>query len=473
MKCDSQNFSANAAQALHDTQLQTALGRAKSGFIDKRRKAIALVDDFEFLKQRAQAAKQRALNQMPALLQQFESRLQAVGGQVHHARTPDQLNRIVLDICQRHQARTVTKGKSMVSEETGLNSALEQAGLDVVETDLGEYIIQLAQEPPSHIIAPAVHKTRQQVAALFRQHHALGERSLEQIAELVEEARTMLRQRFLAADVGITGANLLVASTGSVAIVTNEGNGDLTATLPRVHIVTTSIEKIVADLEDAGAILEVLARSATGQSMSTYTSFFTGPRRPGDLDGPTEMHVILLDNGRSELLESEFAAMLRCIRCGACLNHCPVYASVGGHAYGWVYPGPMGSVLTPLMTSLAQGHELPNASTFCGRCEEVCPMGIPLPQLLRQLRAMEHQHKLDNPRWRLGLQIYAWLATHPRLYHAIMNLSTRLLYWSRHRKTASLRLPFARGRALQHELPAPRQPVTFMQQWQQQKRRAP
>lgn len=464
---DARQFIPNAEAALQDTTLQTALTRAKSGFVDKRRKAISLVDDFEHLKMQAQAAKQKALDNLPALLAEFEQNLRANGGQLHRAVTPADLNRIVLEICQRRNASVVTKGKSMVSEETHLNAALEQAGLDVVETDLGEYIIQLAQEPPSHIIAPAVHKTRQQVAALFKRHHALGERSLEDISALVEEARQMLRQRFLAADVGITGANLLVASTGSVAIVTNEGNGDLTATLPPVHIVTASLEKLVTDLPDAGAILEVLARSATGQAMSTYTSFFTGPKRQEDPDGPEEMHVIVLDNGRSAMLESGFAAMLRCIRCGACLNHCPVYGNVGGHAYGAVYPGPMGSVLTPLLEGMQQGHVLPNASTFCGRCAEVCPMGIPLPDLLRKLREEEHRQHLDARGWRLGLQLYSWLATQPRLFQWVMGALPKLLALLRDRTGQRIRLPLRTGWTRQREFPAPATSQSFMRQWQQ------
>lgn len=468
---DARQFIPNSEQALQDTTLQTALARAKSGFLDKRRKAIALVEDFEFLKQQAQAAKQRALDNIPALLDQFERNLNAAGGQLHRAATPDDLNRIVLDICQRRQAKLVTKGKSMVSEETHLNTALEQAGLDVVETDLGEYIIQLAQEPPSHIIAPAVHKTRQAVADLFRRHHALGERDLTEIGNLVEEARQMLRQRFLAADVGITGANLLVASTGSIAIVTNEGNGDLTATLPPVHIVTASLEKLVENLEDAGAILEVLGRSATGQAMSAYTTFFTGPKRPGDLDGPEEMHVIVLDNGRSKILQSEFAAMLRCIRCGACLNHCPVYSNVGGHAYGSVYPGPMGSVLTPLLEGLNQGHVLPNASTFCGRCAEVCPMGIPLPDLLRKLREQEHRQQLDSTGWRMGLRFYSWLAARPRWFHLAMRAITFTQRLLRDASGTRLRVPFSNGWNRQREFPAAPDATPFLQQWQQRERK--
>lgn len=424
----SNQFTQLAEKALCDQQLQTALGRAKSGFIDKRLKAIKLVDDFDLLKSRAQKAKQNALAALPTLLTQFEKSLQAQGGQLHWAETPEQLNQIVLEICQKQNAKRIIKGKSMISEETGLNSYLEDNGMALVESDLGEYIIQLAKEPPSHIIAPAVHKTRQQVAELFKQHHTLGKRDLESIPGLVEEARQVLRSQFLSADVGITGANLLVAETGSVVLVTNEGNGDLAATLPPTHIVTTSIEKVVENMEDANAILEVLGRSATGQALSTYTSFFSGPKKEEDLDGPKAFHVVLLDNGRSNLMGTQYEPMLQCIKCGACLNHCPVYSNVGGHAYGWVYPGPMGSVLTPLLQGTHNATPLPNASTFCGRCEEVCPMGIPLPNLLRQLRKQQHQHRQEPLSWRLGLGVYNWISGRPKLYRKTLHWLTGLLW---------------------------------------------
>src|SRR3954453_9377728 len=269
-------------------------------------------------------------------------------------------------------------------------------GLEPVETDLGEYIIQLRKEAPSHIIAPAVHLNKEDVAESFMKAHTLLDphRSLEEPRALVNEAREMLRQKFLAADVGITGANFLIAETGSTGIVTNEGNGDLTQTLPRVHIVLASLEKVVPTLEDATTILRVLARSATGQEFSAYTTFSTGPRRPEDLDGPEEFHVVLLDNGRSAMLGTEFQDMLRCIRCGACMNHCPVYGVVGGHAYGWVYPGPMGAVLTPSLIGVDKSGHLPNASTFCGRFESVCPMRIPLPKMMRHWRERQFERHL-------------------------------------------------------------------------------
>ena len=287
----------------------------------------------------------------------------------------------------------MTKGKTMIGEEIDLNDYLEANGITPVETDLGEYIIQLRDEPPSHLIAPAIHLIKEQVAETFRAAHTDldPKRPLSEAPALLAEARAMLRSRFLAADVGITGANFLVAETGTSIIVTNEGNGDLTQTLPKIHIVLAWLEKVVPTLEDAATILRVLARSATGQEMSVYTTVSTGPRRPDDLDGPEQYHVVLLDNGRSRMLGSEFHDMLRCIRCGACLNHCPVYHAVGGHAYGWVYSGPIGAVLTPSLLGIEEAGHLPNASTFCGRCESVCPMRIPLPKMMRHWREREFE----------------------------------------------------------------------------------
>ena len=300
----------------------------------------------------------------------------------------------------------------MVSEEIGLNDALEAAGYHVVETDLGEYIIQLAKEPPSHIIVPAVHKTRAQVADLFDEHHRpLGyTKHLTEVSEMVNEARQVLREHYFKADVGITGGNFLIAETGSSIIVTNEGNGDLTQTLARVHIVTSGIERVVPTLDDATTFLRLLARSATGQETETYTTVSTGPRRADDLDGPQEYHVVLVDNGRSKMLGGPFREMLRCIRCGACLNHCPVYTSIGGHAYGWVYPGPMGSVLTPLINGIDTAYDLPNACTLNGRCQTVCPVKIPLPGLLRELRRQQFETGLTPAPIRWALQAWAALA---------------------------------------------------------------
>ncbi|MHB1214315.1 MAG: LutB/LldF family L-lactate oxidation iron-sulfur protein [Thiobacillus sp.] len=471
MKPTSHAFTDNARHALHDRTLQQALGKAGAGFVDKRRAAVDALPEFEALREAGRAIKDHALANLDHYLVRFEQQLVASGGQVHWAETPDEACAAVLDICRAAGAKMVAKGKSMVGEEIAINEALEGAGFEVVETDLGEYIIQLAHEPPSHIIAPAVHKTRAQIADLFEdRHHQPGlTRPLETVPQIVDEARQVLREKFLAADVGITGANFLIAETGSTVIVTNEGNGDLSATLPRLHIVLASIEKVVPTLEDASVLLRLLARSATGQETTTYTTFFTGPRRAGDADGPDAFHVVLIDNGRSQMLGGAFHEMLRCIRCGACLNHCPVYSAVGGHAYGWVYPGPMGAVLTPLMVGLHEGRPLPNASTLCGRCEEVCPMGIPLPGLLREHRRREFERRLVPARSRWALAAWAWFARHPRHYRWASNLAMGLLGKLAGGRGRFRSLPFAQAWTASRDLPAP-QGETFMAQWQRRTR---
>jgi L-lactate dehydrogenase complex protein LldF len=348
-----------------------------------------------------------------------------VGGQVHWARDAEEARAIVRALCRRAGAKTVAKGKSMVSEEIGLNEALAADGLEVIETDLGEYIVQLAKEPPSHIIAPAVHKTKEQVAELFAEHH--GGPPKTTVPELVTEARLQLRRKFFRTDVGITGANFLIAETGASVIVTNEGNGDLTQTLARVHIVTAGIEKVVPALEDATLFLRLLARSATGQDSETYTTYSMGPRRAGDPDGPQEYHVVLVDNGRSRMLGGPWREMLRCIRCGACMNHCPVYGAIGGHAYGWVYPGPMGSVLTPLFVGLDTAYDLPNACTLNGRCGEVCPVKIPLPDLIREVRHAQQRDGLHPPAEQRVKALWRRVAERPALYHGLERLAVRLL----------------------------------------------
>ncbi|MBV1707900.1 MAG: iron-sulfur cluster-binding protein [Hyphomicrobiales bacterium] len=463
-------FKANAHEALGDAQLQKALGNVRSGFIDKRARAAGRLPEFEALRDSARAIKNHTLAHLDLYIEAYASRVEAAGGHVHFARTGEEANRIVLDICRQVDAKVVTKGKSMISEETGVNAALEAAGLAVVETDLGEYIIQLRGETPSHIIAPAVHLNKEQVADDFRRvhDHLAPGRDLTQAVSLLTEARGVLRQKFLSADVGITGANFLVAETGSSIIVTNEGNGDLTQILPKVHIVLASLEKLVPTLEDASQILRVLARSATGQDMSVYTTLSTGPRRPGDLDGPEAYHVILLDNGRSSMLGTDFEDMLRCIRCGACMNHCPVYHAVGGHAYGWVYPGPMGAVLTPSLIGVSEGGQLPNASTFCGRCESVCPVRIPLPKLMRHWREREFERHLTPATQRYGLGIWGFFARRPQLYQAGTRVAMALLSWSGRARGHFSRMPLASGWTNSRDLPAP-QGQTFQAQWKARK----
>jgi L-lactate dehydrogenase complex protein LldF len=462
----SRQFKENVLEALANANIQTAMKSTGSHFVDKRAAAKDKLPEFDALRDAARDMKNHTLAHLDLYLERYEAKVRESGGQVHWAASAEDARRIVLDICRRVDARAVNKGKTMISEEIGLNDFLAENGVVPVETDLGEYIVQLRGETPSHIIAPAVHVTVPEIDHLFREHHGHlpKDRDLSDLANMLAEARAVLRAKYFEAEVGITGANMLVAETGQSVIVTNEGNGDLSQSLPKVHIVLASLEKIVPTLEDAGTVLRLLARSATGQEMSVYTTFSRGPRREGDPDGPEEYHVVLLDNGRSDMLGTEFEEMLRCIRCGACMNHCPVYQSVGGHAYGWVYPGPMGAVLTPSLIGVEEGGQLPNASTFCGRCEQVCPMRIPLPKMMRHWREREFEKKLQPAAARYGLGVWAWFAARPRLYRLAARLGAGALGRMAGRRGRLASLPLAGGWTRSRDFPAP-EGRTFMDQW--------
>ncbi len=469
MDSTAHSFTRNVEQALDDAKLQQALKRFPDGFPVKRQAAVDRLPEFEALRDVARDIKSHVLENLDHYLDRFERKVVEHGGLVHWATDAEAARQIVVEICRDASAKTVTKAKSMIGEEIGINDRLEAEGFRPVETDLGEYIIQLRHEPPSHIIAPAIHLSKDQVEAAFRKEHTqfAAERPLSEPEEMLDEARTVLRQEFLKADVGITGANFLVAETGSIVLVTNEGNADLTQTLPRVQIVIASIEKAVPTLEDAATILRVLARSATGQDMSVYTTYTTGPKRPADLDGPEQFHVVLLDNGRTDMLGSEFRDMLRCIRCGACINHCPIYGAIGGHAYGWVYSGPMGAVLVPNLLGIDAAGHLPNASTLCGRCESVCPMRIPLPTMLRNLRERQFAAGQAPKALRWGLGGWAMLVKRPWLYRLAMRLGVGVLGSVGRRHGRFRRLPLASGWTSVRDLPAP-QGRTFQQQWSAQ-----
>ncbi|WP_243373119.1 LutB/LldF family L-lactate oxidation iron-sulfur protein [Microvirga solisilvae] len=467
----SPQFKQNATRALHDPQLQKALNNVKQGFIDKRKSAADKLPEFEALRDAAHDIKNHTLEHLDLYLEAYEEKVKASGGHVHFARNADEAREIILSICRKADAKTVTKGKSMISEEIGINHYLEANGIRPIETDLGEYIIQLRNELPSHIIAPAVHLNATQVEQDFRRVHTHldAKRDLSEPVQLLTEARAVLRERFLAADVGITGANFLVAETGTSIIVTNEGNGDLTQILPKTHIVLASIEKLVPTLEDASQLLRVLARSATGQEMSVYTTFSTGPRRSADADGPANYHVVLIDNGRSAMLGTSFEEMLRCIRCGACMNHCPVYHAVGGHAYGWVYPGPMGAVLTPSLIGVDKAGHLPNASTFCGRCESVCPVRIPLPKLMRHWREREFERHLTPASVRSGLGLWGFFAKRPALYRFATRAAMATLGFMGRQRGRFRWLPLAKGWTAYRDFPAP-QGETFQARWQRERK---
>ncbi len=385
--------------AVKDAQLRQALRRAGSGFDGTRREAIAEVSEevWESWREQARKIKEHTIGHLDYYLAMLERNVNAAGGQVHFAGDANQANAIVSEIARLNGVKTVTKSKSMVSEELGLNHVLEAQGVDVFETDLGEYIIQLAEETPSHLVAPALHKTRGQVAQLFAEQ--LGVPYSEDIEEMARVARVALRQKFLEADMGVSGANFLVAETGSLVIITNEGNGRLCTSAPRIHVGLAGMEKVIPSLQDLAVFLRLLPRSATGQRISSYVSMVTGPRRAEDEDGPEEFHLIIVDNGRSRLLrDPALRESLYCIRCGACLNVCPIYQRVGGHAYGWVYPGPIGSIVTPGLVGVAEAKDLPNASTLCGACRDACPVQINIPRMLLHLRHKQAESNDENER---------------------------------------------------------------------------
>ena len=429
------HFHARAGEKVRNAVLQRALQKAKPLFVGKRAKGmVSLAEDgldFQLLRSTAKNIRNRTLADLDVWLDIFEERATATGAEVLWARDGAEVSRLVVDIARRHGVSKAVKSKSMLSEEAQLNEALAAAGVRPVETDLGEYIVQLAGEAPSHIIAPAVHKTINEIEALFAKEHdrPLQTRTSADIPAMAQEARAVLRQHFLSAEMGISGANFLIAETGSAALVTNEGNGRMVTTLPKVHVVITGIEKIVPTLEDFATLMRLLPRSATGQSISNYVSLLTGTKRDGDHDGPEKTIFILVDNGRANLLGSDYQDMLRCIRCGACMNHCPVYFSLGGHAYGWVYPGPMGSVLTPLFTGIENALDLPHASTGCNQCGAVCPVEIPLPTLMHRLREEQNERGLRPWSERLALKAWAWMAGKPLLYRWFARRAARYLNW--------------------------------------------
>jgi L-lactate dehydrogenase complex protein LldF len=462
-------FPGNARIALRDPILQRALGNLKLGFPVKRAEVVADLPEFQALRDVARDIKDHTLSNLDAYLEIYETNVIKSGGHVHWARNADEACSTVMAICRDAGARVVTKGKSMVAEEIGLNAYLDDRGIERVETDLGEYIIQLRDEPPSHIIVPAVHVTKEQIGDTFRAAHKELDpaRDLSDPRDITEEARGRLREKYFAAEVGITGANFLVAENGSSIIVTNEGNGDLTQTLSKVHIVVASLEKMLPTMEDAMAVLRLLARSSTGQEFSVYTTVSNGPKRLLDLDGPEAYHVVLVDNGRTAMLGTENQDMLRCIRCAACLNHCPVYGAVGGHAYGWVYPGPMGAVLTPSLIGVENSGHLPHASTFCGRCEEVCPMKIPLTKMMRHYRERSYQIGHGGKIGRKALSLWSYFASRPALYRTINGLTVRLLRLLAFGRGGLSWLPFAGGWMKTRDLPVP-EGGTFMEQYRRE-----
>jgi L-lactate dehydrogenase complex protein LldF len=380
------DFDENIAGALNDDQLRKNLRNAMDILVEKRRVVFPDTSHLEQLRSAGNAIKRRALKQLPQLLEQLEAQCTRNGIQVHWAEDTAEANRIVLDLMRRHEAPAIVKGKSMVSEEMHLNRFLDEQGIEAVETDLGEFIIQLNHETPSHIIVPAIHKNKDEVATIFNKKIP-DTPYTEDVEELTAIARRVLRKRFAMAKVGLSGVNFAIAETGTLLLVENEGNGRMCTTVPEVHVAVMGLEKVIEKLSDVPPLLRLLTGSATGQAITTYVNMITSPRKSEEKDGPKEVHLIILDNGRSRMLaDPEFRQTLLCIRCGTCLNHCPVYVRIGGHAYGHVYPGPIGKILTPQMEGLEKAGVLATASSLCGACGEVCPVRIPIPDLIRRLR---------------------------------------------------------------------------------------
>jgi L-lactate dehydrogenase complex protein LldF len=465
-------FDQKIHSTLIDPKLQLAIytstGRLKQNRID----SVGALPDYQEQRTQANAIKKHAIDNLDYYLEEFERNVEARGGKVVYCKDATEVSDFVLALAKEKGARLIVKSKSMTTEEVDLNERLEHHGLESVETDLGEYILQLAHEKPYHIVAPALHKTRYDVAEIFTQ-------KLNVPHEIVIEKQTMtargvLREKFLAADIGISGANFLVADSGAVVLIENEGNARLTTSAPRIHIAVAGIEKVIPRAQDLPTFLKLLARSATGQLLSVYTSFLAGPRRPGEVDGPDEFYVVLLDNGRTRLLPDRGKRQsLYCIRCGACLNTCPVYRKIGGHSFPWIYSGPIGAILTPQFMGVSHEPGLPFASSLCGACGEVCPVKIDIPKILLELRGdvkksetREKQNRLEK----LAFRAFAWLATHPRLYEMAGRIAASMSpsddgRWIR-TAPAMMNLPPVRAWLSQRDLP-PAPAKSFRELWRQ------
>jgi L-lactate dehydrogenase complex protein LldF len=404
-------FNTDATRMVGDTDQREMVQRSLSGYQKARSSSASRFQDWESARTRAAAIKDEAILHLDQYLVQFEEKLVARGAKVFWANDAVEARTYILDLARTKQAKSIVKSKTMVSEEIHLNEALEEAGFHVVESDLGEFIVQLRHEPPYHIVFPAMHLTRGQISELFQQK--LGAQPTSDPEELTMTARKALRQEYLSADIGITGANFAVAETGTISITENEGNARLTCALPKTHVVLLGIEKVLPRLADLALFLPMLATAGTGQQITCYNSMVSGPRRAEELDGPEEMHVILLDNCRTRLLaDAEQRDTLRCIRCGACLNVCPIFRNVGGHTYGTTYQGPIGSVLTPHLRGLQSWQHLSHASSLCGACTETCPVKIDLHHHLLQNRRNAVAEK-GSPFQRLGFKAFAFVVNRP------------------------------------------------------------
>jgi L-lactate dehydrogenase complex protein LldF len=394
MESKTKQFKKAAAATIANPELQSRLRNLYDGFYKARDRAVDATPNWDELSDKGRAIKAHTIQHLGHYLEMAEAIVIKSGGKVYFAKDAEAANKYVLDLARSRGVRSAIKSKSMISEEMGLNQRLEQAGIEAVETDLGEYLIQLKGETPYHIIAPAIHMSKADAASVLQAQSdvPIG----DSIEEMAGAARVQLREKFVVADMGITGVNFLVAETGTVVLVTNEGNGRMSTSMPPIHVAIMGMEKVVPSMEDLGTMLRLLVRSATGQRLSSYVTTVTGPRRESDVDGPDEFHLVIVDNGRSKMLaDPEMREALYCLRCGACLNACPVYRKVGGHSYGWVYSGPIGAVVSPMLTSLPEARDLPHASSLCGACREICPVRIDIPRMLLHMRSELAEGRVD------------------------------------------------------------------------------
>lgn len=460
----SHEFDRHIHDALSDARLQQAIYTATGRLKDARLALVSdnVLPDYQELRTQANALKEHTIDHLDHYLELFQRKVETHGGHVVFCENATEVADFVLSLAKDRGAQLIVKSKSMTTEEIDLNERLEHHGLESVETDLGEYILQLAHERPYHIVAPALHKTRYDVAQILTDRlNAPHDPVIENQTAL---ARSVLRRKFLAADIGISGANFLVADSGAIVLVENEGNARLATSVPRIHIAIAGIEKLIPRAQDLAVFLKLLARSATGQLLSVYTSFLSGPRRAGEIDGPDEFYVVLLDNGRTRLLaNAERRQSLYCIRCGACLNTCPVYRKIGGHSFPWVYSGPIGAILTPQFMGVSKEPGLPFASSLCGACAEVCPVKIDIPKVLLDLRSEVVERRAATKQRRLekwAFRIFAWLARHPRAYEMAARFAVSLA------SSGAFHVGPLRAWLSERDLPPP-PPRTFRQLWRQ------
>lgn len=414
LQTDKRDFTERTTEGLGDHFMRNAVGSAQDSLKTRRLSAATALGDWEQWRTIGQQIRQHTLQNLDYYLEQLADNVEKKGGHIYFAATKEEASSYILDIVNQKKAKKIVKSKSMVTEEIELNHVLLEAGCELTETDLGEYILQMDDwDPPSHIVAPALHKDRRQIQRVFTEK--LGYTGDETPEKLARFARTVLRQKFLEADVGITGCNFAVANLGAINLVTNEGNGDLTAAIPTTHIAVMGMERVVPTLEEMEVLDNLLCRSAVGQKLTSYITVM-GPSVTGETDGPEEFHLVVVDNGRSDILGSEFNEALQCIRCGACLNVCPVYRHIGGHAYGSIYPGPIGAVITPLLGGYDDYHELPFASSLCGACTDVCPVKIPLHEQLIWHRQNIVKEKRTGAADRIQMKSVSRLLSSPALF---------------------------------------------------------